>query len=54
VRPAIAPLNFARSVRRISKGFTQLFVGPALSFDSEQTKVRCSTLATSDASDRAR
>ena len=34
-------------LRRISYGFTQLLVGPAPSFDSEQTKVRCSTRATS-------
>ena len=54
VRPAMAPLNLSFSVRRISYGLTQLLVGPAASFDSEQTNVRCSTRATSLASDRAR
>ena len=53
VRPAMAPLNFSFNVRRISYGLTQLLVGPALSFDSEHTNVRCSTRATSLASDRA-
>src|SRR3954449_8534099 len=54
VRPAIAPLNLLLSVRRISYGLTQLLVGPAASCDSEHTNVRCSTRATSLASDRAR
>src|SRR5258708_6344600 len=54
VRPAIAPLNFSFRVRRISYGLTQLLVGPAASLDSEHTNVRCSTRATSLASDRPR
>ena len=53
VRPAIAPLNISFSRACISNGLTQLLVGPVLSFDSEQTKVRDSTRATSSASDRA-
>ena len=42
------------SFRRISNGFSQLLVGPAASFESEQMKVRSSTRATSLASERAR
>ena len=53
VRPRMQPLKSSFSFRRISNGFTQLFVGPALSFESEQMKVRSSTRATSFASDRA-
>ena len=53
VRPAMAPLNISFSRVCISNGLTQLFVGPALSFDSEHTNVRDSTRATSFASDRA-
>ncbi len=53
VRPAMQPLNSSFSVRRISYGLTQLLVGPAASFDSEQMKVRSSTRATSPASERA-
>ena len=53
VRPFMQPLNRPFSVRRISNGFTQLLVGPAASFDSEQMKVRSSTRATSLASLRA-
>ena len=53
VRPAIAPANIALSRARISNGLTQLLVAPALSFDSEQTKVRDSTRATSPGSDFA-
>src|SRR5688572_29767074 len=54
VRPAMQPLNRAFSVFRISKGFTQLFVGPAASFDKAQMNVRSSTRATSVGSERAR
>src|SRR3984957_15424270 len=39
VRPRMHPLNSFFSVLRISYGFTQLFVGPAVSFDSEQINV---------------
>ena len=39
----------AFSFLRISKGSSQLLVGPALSFESEQMKVRSSTRATSPA-----
>src|SRR3954452_11733799 len=53
VRPAIAPANISRSRVRIWNGFSQLLVGPASSFDNEQTKVRDSTLATSLGSERA-
>src|SRR5450755_1051312 len=54
VRPCIDPLKSAFSFLRISKGFTQLLVGPAASFESEQMKVRSSTRATSPGSERAR
>src|SRR5271168_9584 len=53
VRPRMHPLNSFFRVLRISYGFTQLLVGPALSFDSEQMNVRSSTRATSLASERA-
>ena len=53
VRPFMQPSKRPFSVRRISKGFTQLFVGPALSLDSEQMNVRSSTRATSLGSDLA-
>ena len=52
VRPRIAPSKRPFSFRRISYGSTQLFVGPALSFESEQMNVRSSTRATSLGSDR--
>ena len=48
-----APLNRSFSLRRISNGLTQLLVGPASSFDSEQMNVRSSTRATSLASTAA-
>ena len=47
VRPRMQPLKSSFSFLRISNGFTQLFVGPALSFESEQMNVRSSTRATS-------
>ena len=53
VRPRMQPLKSSFSLRRISNGLTQLLVGPASSFDSEQMKVRSSTRATSLASERA-
>ena len=53
VRPRIEPSNSAFSLRRISNGSSQLLVGPAASFESEQMKVRSSTRATSLGSDRA-
>ncbi len=53
VRPCIHPLKSAFIFLRISNGFTQLLVGPALSFESEQMNVRSSTRATSLASERA-
>ena len=34
VRPRIEPRNSDFNLRLISNGFTQLFVGPAASFDS--------------------
>ena len=36
VRPRIEPLKSAFSFLRMTKGSSQLLVGPALSFDSEQ------------------
>ncbi len=54
VRPRMQPLNRPLSVARISAGSTQLLVGPASSFDFEQMKVRSSTRATSEGSERAR
>ena len=53
VRPRMQPLKSFFSFRRISNGSSQLFVGPALSFESEQMNVRSSTRATSPASERA-
>ena len=53
VRPRIEPLKSSLSFLRISYGSSQLLVGPALSLDSEQMKVRSSTRATSLASERA-
>jgi hypothetical protein len=53
VRPRIEPLKMERSLRRISNGLTQLFVGPAASREWEQMNVRSSTLATSPGSLRA-
>ena len=47
VRPCMQPLNSSFSFLRISNGLTQLLVGPAPSFESEQMKVRSSTRATS-------
>ena len=54
VRPRMLPSNRPRSVRRISAGSTQLFVGPASSARSLQMNVRSSTRATSDGSEHAR
>ena len=53
VRPAMHPSNNSLSRRRMAVGSSQLLVGPAASFDSEQMKVRSSTRATSSASERA-
>ena len=47
VRPRIEPSKSSFSLRRISYGSSQLLVGPAASFESEQMKVRSSTRATS-------
>jgi hypothetical protein len=54
IRPRIDLSNKPVSVRRISPGSRQLFVGPASDSRSEQMKVRSSTRATSPGSDRAR
>ncbi len=54
VRPRMQPSNSSPSVRRISRGATQLLVGPASSSRSLQMNVRSSTRATSDGSERAR
>src|SRR5271169_2777915 len=40
VRPRMQPLNRRFSFLRIANGSSQLFIGPALSFDSEQINVR--------------
>ena len=53
VRPRIDPLNRVFSFLRMAYGSSQLFVGPALSLESEQIKVRSSTRATSFGADRA-
>jgi hypothetical protein len=53
VRPRMQLENSSRSLRRISKGFSQLLVGPAASREWEQMNVRSSTRATSLASLRA-
>ena len=53
VRPAMHPLKSAFSLCRIATGSSQLLVGPAFSFESEQTNVRDSIRATSSAADRA-
>ena len=53
VRPRIEPSNSSFSLCRILNGSSQLLVGPASSFESEQMKVRSSTRATSLASERA-
>ena len=53
VRPRMQPSNSAFSLWRMAKGSSQLLVGPAASFESEQMNVRSSTRATSLASDRA-
>lgn len=54
VRPRMQPSNSGRSVSRMAAGAIQLLVGPASSSRSLQMKVRSSTRATSDASERAR
>ncbi len=54
VRPRIAPSNRPFSVRRISRGSTQLLVGPASARRSLQMNVRSSTRATSVGSEHAR
>ena len=51
VRPRMAPANRPLRVSRISWGSTQWLVGPALSGDSLQMKVRSSTRATSAGSE---
>ena len=48
-----APRKRSFSFLRILYGSSQLLVGPALSLDREQMKVRSSTRATSRASERA-
>ncbi len=54
VRPRIDPSKTPCRVCFISAGSAQLFVGPASSSFSEQMKVRDSTRATSEGSERAR
>src|SRR4051794_14076542 len=54
VRPRIAPLSNSRSFPYVSAGSDQLLVGPASCFVGVQTKVNCSTRATSFGLDRCR
>lgn len=54
VRPRMHPVNSLSNLAFISSGATQLFVGPASSFRSEQMNVLASQRATSAGSDRAR
>ena len=54
VRPRMQPSNRRSSVRRISRGAIQLFVGPASSLSWLQMNVRSSMRATSLGCDRAR
>src|SRR5256884_3985542 len=54
VRPRMQPSYRRSSVRRISRGSIQLFVGPASSLSWLQMKVRSSMRATSLGCDRAR
>src|SRR6478736_10350933 len=54
VRPRIAFASSPRSFAYVSVGSDQLFVGPASSFVGGQTKVHCSTRATSFGLDRCR
>ena len=54
VRPFMEPLKSLARASRISAGSLQLLVGPASSSFSEQMKVRSSTRATSEGSERAR
>ena len=54
VRPRMQPSKSLRKVCFMAMGSTQLLVGPASSRRRLQTKVRSSTRATSDGSERAR
>ena len=54
VRPRIEPANTPASSARMTCGSRQWLVGPASSGSTEQMKVRSSTRATSDGSERAR
>jgi hypothetical protein len=54
VRPRMQPSNSRLRVWRISRGSSQLLVGPASSFFSLQMKVRSSMRATSVGCERAR
>jgi hypothetical protein len=53
-RPRMQPSNTRFRVARISRGSTQLFVGPASSLFSLQMNVRSSMRATSLGCERAR
>ena len=53
VRPRMEQLKRLFNFLRMTKGFSQLLVGPAESCEREQMKVRSSTRATSFASERA-
>ena len=53
VRPRMEPLKSCFIRLRMTKGSSQLLVGPALSLEREQMKVRSSTRATSVGTERA-
>ncbi len=53
VRPRMEPRKSCLSLLRMTKGSSQLLVGPALSLEREQMKVRSSTRATSLGAERA-
>lgn len=54
LRPAMERVNFSRRSLRMAMGSAHLLVGPAWSGRLVQMKVRSSTRATSDGSERAR
>ena len=53
VRPRMEPVKSCFIRLRMTKGSSQLLVGPALSLEREQMKVRSSTRATSVGTERA-
>ena len=53
VRPRMEPVKSCLIRLRMTSGSSQLLVGPALSLESEQMKVRSSMRATSVGAERA-